>query len=134
MSKNDTLWLIAIIVIIILNIVYCNLNEKFNVWNIPTRWPYPLYDIRGYPQILPDQSYYFLHRGKLYNSKYIDISLYPELYYYLPYYYNGMIYTASGSYNYDQFAKYYDMPILYQIPGSTIDWLGLVNNGIIKVN
>lgn len=104
------------------------IQEDFYLWNIPTRFPRSIYDIRGYPN-----DYVFIHRGKVFNSNYIDFMRYPELYNYIPYYNNGMIYTTTGLYNYDQFARHYDIPILYQIPYNNIDWLGLVNNGMIKL-
>ena len=136
----NNIWLILILIILVLCIIKSeNLleetKEDFYYWNIPTRWPKPIYDIRGDPlfSYMPN-NYYFLHRGRIYNSDYIDLVRYPDLYYYMPYYNNGMIYTANGSYKYDQFAQYYNLPILYPIQYNMIDWTGLINNGILRID
>jgi hypothetical protein len=123
--------------VILIGIIYCIFlfcNEKnkeyFYVWNLPTRWNRPIYDIRGYPNTF--KNYVFLHRGKVYSNDYIDMYRYPELYNYMPYYYNGMIYTANGNYKYDTYSKYFDFPIIYYTRSNYIDWMGLINNGIIS--
>lgn len=132
----NNIWISLIVCLFILCIIN-NLNksikEDFYYWNIPTRWPRPIYDIRGDPALsyMP-ASYYFLHNNKIYDNQYIDIARYPELYYYLPYYNNGMIYTANGAYSYDQFTQYNNIPIIYPIQYNNIDWVGLINNGIIR--
>lgn len=128
MNKNIAeMFISAIIIYIIVSCFIGNNKEHFYLWNLPTRWTRPIYDIRGYPPY----SWYFIHNGKLYDNRYIDLRKYPELYYYLPYYNNGMIYMANGKYTYNMFAKQFNLPILYQIPYDNIDWIGLVNNGII---
>jgi len=132
--KIKIFWIVlAIIIFFILkrNKVF----EGFFLWNIPTRGLRPIYDIRGYPWSTND--YYFLHNGAVFNKKYIDTSKFTNLglpfYDYYPYYFNGMIYNANGSYTYDQFMKSYgNIPILYPISYDAIDWRGLYNNGIIK--
>lgn len=102
-------------------------------FNIPTRWPLPLYDLRGYPH--NHNNYFFLHKGRLLNNKYLNLSSYSDLYYYLPYYNNGMIFTADGQYTYDQFASLYpNIPIIYYTPQYAIDWYGLINNGLLNIN
>ena len=122
---KDNIWLLFAILVFV---VYCMKNdsvEDFYVWNIPTRWPKLPYDIRNYP-------YYYLHRGKIFSSNYINLDLYPEVQYYLPYYNNGMIYTASGNYTYDSFSKMYpNYPIIYPTYEYPIDWIGMRRNGII---
>ena len=120
--------IISIIFVIYILSTFNNNIEPFYLWNIPTRWNRPIYDIRGYPKY----SWYFIHNGILYDSRYIDIDKYKELYYHLPYYNNGMIYMANGKYSYNNFAKYFNMPIIYHTQYDAIDWVGLVNNGIIK--
>jgi len=123
-------WFVLLCLIMISFICLCNSNnsEHFYLWNIPTRWNRPIYDIRGYPSY----SWYFIHNGRIYDNKYIDMDKYRELYYYLPYYNNGMIYMANGKYTYNAFAKKYNLPILYYPTYDTIDWIGLINNGIIN--
>jgi hypothetical protein len=123
--------LLVLLFLIILSIILYNYNCKENfIWNIPTRF-YPSYDIRDYL----NSEYYFLHNGRIYNNRYLNLDNYPNLFYYLPYYNNGMIYYANGSYTYNDYLKYYpDLPIFYQVPKSNIDWLGLRNNGILKKN
>jgi hypothetical protein len=132
--KNNKIFLIIFILFILCLICKsCDNREHFYLWNIPTRWNKPIYDIRGYPWLSEQRiPWVFIHNGRVYDSKYIDINKYPDLYYYLPYYNNGMIYMANGKYTYNTFSKYYNLPILYQIPYDNIDWIGLVNNGIIN--
>ena len=122
----DNIWLLLAILFLILYLVKENENvECFYAWNIPTRWNTLPYDIRRHP-------YYFIHNGNIYSDKYLNLRAYPELSYYLPYYNNGMIYTAEGKYKYDQFSRHYpNFPILY--PYSSIDWMGLVNNGLVTI-
>ena len=128
--NNNVCIVFFIIFILYLICTFNNDIEPFYLWNIPTRWNRPIYDIRDYKK----NSWYFIHNGKLYDSKYIDINKYQELYNYLPYYNNGMIYMANGKYSYNTFAKHFNMPILYNTPYNSIDWIGLVNNGIINTN
>lgn len=126
--NTSSILLSCIIFLIIYHFSQCTTKENFAIWNIPTRWPQPLYDIRGYPS----NNYYFIHKGNLWNSDYLNMNLYPDLYYYLPYWHNGMIYTAEGKYSYEKYANLYpNMPIFYG-PESYIDWYGLANSGAIR--
>lgn len=135
MFKTENIITLCFIGLIICTLAQCinNTNtEHFYFWNIPTKINRSLYDIRGYP--ITNGIYYFIHRGKLYNNRYIDYNKYSNLYMYLPYYHNGMIYMANGRYTYDKFIEKYDMPILYPVSYDVIDWYGLINNGIIDLN
>ena len=121
---KDNIWLLIAILLFI--IYFIRKKEDFYTWNIPTRWPKLPYDIRGYP-------YYYIHRGQLYTNNYLNLELYPEVQYYIPYYNNGMIYTANGNYTADEFAHLYpNYPILYPTYEYPIDWLGLARNGLLK--
>lgn len=128
---NTSSLLLISIVFLILYYLSSHTTENFYLWNIPTRWPRPLYDIRGYPETY--SNYYFLHRGYLWNNGYLNMNRYPYLYHYMPYWYNGMIYTADGSYTYDRFFRLYpNIPIMYYPGDAGIDWYGLANSGVIN--
>jgi len=130
---NTSNLLLITILILIIYYKFSNTTEKFHVWNIPTRWSRPIYDIRGYPNTYND--YYFLHRGYVWNNNYLNLTRFPYLYDYLPYWSNGMIYTADGSYSYDKFINLYpQMPIIYYPDNNFIDWYGLANSGVISIN
>lgn len=137
-ENQSTIWLLLVIILFFVfifknakNVNAKNVKEMFYLWNIPTRWPRSTYDLRGYPYDI--NNYHFIHRGKIFNSNYLNLNKYPDLWYYLPYYNNGMIYTSTGSYEYDQFTNLYpNFPILYNVPYTIIDWVGLINNGIVK--
>jgi len=129
--KLASIFLILIIISFTSLFVSSNINEHF-IWNIPTRWNNYIYDIRGYPRSYPYDNYYFIHNGKLFNNNYINLNTNPNLWNWLPYYNNGMIYSATGSYKFDEFSKYYpNYPIIY--PTQVIDWQGLANNGLITI-
>lgn len=92
----------------------------------------------NYPFNYPTRYYNYIYNNRMYNYNFINSPLYPltmpELFKYIPYYNNGMIYTSDGSYTIDQYSLLYpNYPIIYNIPSQGIDWLSLINNGIIKI-
>jgi hypothetical protein len=124
---RDNIWLLFALLLFIIYLFKKNtITEDFFLWNLATRWPKLPYDLRGNP-------YYYLHNGNVFSSNYVNLISYPDVQYYLPYYHNGMIYSANGQYRPDTFAQLYPtVPIIYPTYDAPVDWLSLERNGLIS--